>query len=311
MRSPFGFVIIDKPSGLTSHDCVSRLRKIFGIKRIGHGGTLDPAVTGVLPVALGHATRLLRYLPGEKTYLATIQLGQRSSTDDLTGEIVGIKQWPQLNRISLEKYLDQFRGRIKQQPPQISSVHFQGERAYKRVLRGEVLNLPERNIIIHELLLLNWEESTGQLELKVHCTSGTYIRALARDLGEILGCGGCLAKLRRIQALGFHECQAEPLPEKTQHKPTPTPTVLKPIKALQHLPQIELTTEVELNYWRKGRPINISKERYKQPAIPSLPQTERFESSIVIIDCNGEVAGIATWKPPSTLHPKVVFNAHG
>ena len=135
MKSPFGFVVIDKPADVTSHDCVNRVRKIFKIKRVGHGGTLDPAVTGVLPIALGPATRLLPYLPGEKTYQGIIQLGRKTTTDDLHGEVVSNQLWPSLDRISLELHLDKFRGLIRQHPPQVSSIHIDGERAYKRVRR--------------------------------------------------------------------------------------------------------------------------------------------------------------------------------
>ena len=213
MSTPFGFLIIGKPQGVTSHDCVNRVRKIFGIKRVGHGGTLDPAVTGVLPIALGPATRLLPYLPGDKTYKGIIQLGKRTTTDDLHGDIISTNPWPSLDRISLERQLDEFRGSIYQHPPQISSVHVDGERAYKRVRRGEKLKLAKRSITIYELRLLNWDQEKGQIQLIIHCSSGTYIRSLARDLGDNLGCGGCLASLRRTQASGFKEDKAIPLPK--------------------------------------------------------------------------------------------------
>ena len=162
MKGPFGFVVIDKPSGLTSHDCVNRMRKIFNIKRVGHGGTLDPAVTGVLPIALGPATRLLPYLQSDKQYRGVIQLGTRTTSDDLQGEIICTKPWPSLQEDSLEKQLNQFRGSIKQVPPKVSSIHIQGERAYKRTRRGEKFDLPLRTVTIHELRLLNWDHSIFQ-----------------------------------------------------------------------------------------------------------------------------------------------------
>ena len=127
MEKPFGFVVIDKPSGLTSHDCVNRLRKVFGIKKIGHSGTLDPAVTGVLPIAIGDATRLISYLQGSKAYTGIIQLGATTNTDDMQGEIIESKAWPLITHNDINYLLENFRGEILQKPPIFSSVHVQGE----------------------------------------------------------------------------------------------------------------------------------------------------------------------------------------
>ena len=133
--------MIDKPTGLTSHDCVNRLRRVFGIKKIGHGGTLDPSVTGVLPIAIGNATRLISFLQGSKAYTGIIQLGTNTSTDDRQGEIIRSQNWPIISNSNLNKLLDNFRGEISQKPPLFSSVHFKGERAYKKARRGEEFNL--------------------------------------------------------------------------------------------------------------------------------------------------------------------------
>ncbi|MDA7431974.1 tRNA pseudouridine(55) synthase TruB, partial [Synechococcus sp. AH-601-O06] len=146
MDAPLGFVVIDKPSGLTSHACVSRMRRVLQTKRVGHGGTLDPAVTGVLPIAVGQATRLLPYLPGEKTYRGVIQLGTSTSTDDLQGEVVALQDWPRLSLEEMDQALNPFRGGIEQFPPQVSAVHVNGERAYARARRGEVMDLPARSV---------------------------------------------------------------------------------------------------------------------------------------------------------------------
>ncbi|MEC8214637.1 MAG: tRNA pseudouridine(55) synthase TruB, partial [Cyanobacteriota bacterium] len=171
MNGPFGFVVIDKPAGLTSHDCVSRLRRCYGLKRVGHGGTLDPAVTGVLPIALGQATRLLPYLPGDKTYRGVIQLGVSTTTDDLQGEVVRKQLWPELRADAIDAALNQLRGSILQRPPQVSAVHIAGERAYARARRGEVMDIPAREVTIHRLTPLRWDQDSGQLELEVHCSS--------------------------------------------------------------------------------------------------------------------------------------------
>ena len=312
MNGPFGFVVIDKPQGITSHDCVNKVRKIFKIKRVGHGGTLDPAVTGVLPIALGPATRLLPYLPSDKTYKGIIQLGTATTTDDLHGEIISNKCWPSLDEHSIELHLDHFRGLIYQQPPQVSSIHIDGERAYKRVRRGEKLELPARPITIHELLLLRWDQELGQISINVHCSSGTYIRALARDLGEKLGCGGCLASLRRTQALGFQDTQAFTLPtDSGDNYYSFSQHVISPIYALHHLPHFQLSTEEEVRNWRTGRQIDIANTTINPAPKSQLSPSQKKTTFVAILDALGEVVGIAERDSCSLLQPKVVFNALG
>ena len=302
MNGPFGFVVIDKPAGLTSHDCVSRLRRCFGLKRVGHGGTLDPAVTGVLPIALGQATRLLPYLPGEKTYRGVIQLGTSTSTDDLEGEVQSNTPWPPLDPGELDAILDRFRGEIQQRPPQVSAVHVHGERAHSRARRGERMDLPARAVSIHSLQLLAWDPSRGQLSLEVHCSAGTYIRSLARDLGDALGCGGCLSSLRRTQALGFHDHQAVPLPEPNGDTPAP----LAPEMALAHLPRRALS-EAEETDWRCGRRVSL------QQVQGDHIQGNHVQGDVVLVlNHDQTVAGIGLREPEEDLlRPKVVFGAIG
>ncbi|RPF85014.1 MAG: tRNA pseudouridine(55) synthase TruB [Synechococcus sp. TMED20] len=291
MNGPFGFVVIDKPAGMTSHDCVSRLRRSYGLRRVGHGGTLDPSVTGVLPIALGQATRLLPYLPGEKTYRGVLQLGTITSSDDLDGEILSKAPWPRMNGSELNHALDGFRGDIEQKPPQVSAVHVNGERAHSRARRGEQMDLAARPVTIHDLNLLDWDPSSGQLSIEVHCSAGTYIRALARDLGEALGCGGCLRHLRRTQALGFHDHQAVPLPERDSDPPPP----LSPAMALTHLPCRQLSATEETD-WRCGRRVSIA---------------EGSESVLLVLNHDRSLAGIGLRDSEDLLRPKVVFNAIG
>ena len=290
VNGPFGFVVIDKPAGLTSHACVSKLRRCYGLRRVGHGGTLDPAVTGVLPIALGPATRLLPYLPGDKTYRGVIQLGVSTSTDDLQGEVLRHQNWPELRPDAIDAALNPFRGSILQSPPQVSAVHVAGERAYARARRGEVMDIPAREITIHRLTPLHWDQASGQLELEVHCSSGTYIRSIARDLGDMLGCGGSLASLRRTQALGFREDQAKPLPEPEQPERLPEP--LSPLLALSHLPQRLLSVAEQMD-WRCGRRIAV------QPG-PG--------DAVIVCNPDGTIAGIGH-RDDGQLKPKVVFNA--
>ena len=292
MDGPFGFVVIDKPAGLTSHSCVSRLRRCYSLKRVGHGGTLDPAVTGVLPIALGPATRLLPYLPGDKTYRGVIQLGQVTSSDDLEGVLLQQNAWPVLDPEDLTAALNPFRGAIQQRPPQVSAVHVDGERAHARARRGEVMDLPPRTVTIHRLTPLHWDQAQGRLELEVHCSAGTYIRSLARDLGESLGCGGCLAFLRRTQALGFDVSQAHALPEAGDTPPTP----LSPLLALGHLPRRQLNLDEEQD-WRCGRRLALA--------------TDCDGEAVVVCNADGSMAGIGLQEHRDHLRPKVVFDANG
>ena len=249
--------MLDKPAGLSSHGCVSRVRRAYGLKRVGHGGTLDPAVTGVLPIAVGTATRLLPYLDGGKTYRGVVQLGVITSTDDLAGDVREHRAIPALTTAALEQALEPFRGAIQQRPPQVSAVHVDGERAYARVRRGEQLALPPRPVTIERLVLLGWDPSSGHLELEVACSAGTYIRSLARDLGESLGCGGCLAHLRRTGALGFGLEQAVGLEQLEQ---APPPPLVDPPEPLPALPRPR-PGEADRAGWRSG-----------QAQAPALPQ---------------------------------------
>jgi len=289
-----GFLVLDKPAGLTSHACVSQVRRAFGLKRVGHGGTLDPAVTGVLPIALGPATRLLPYLSGEKAYRGVIQLGLTTSSDDLEGEPLQQRSLPALSLERLEQELAAFRGCISQRPPQVSAVHVNGERAYARARRGEQLDLPPREVTIHTLELLGWDAASGRVELTVRCSAGTYIRSLARDLGERLGCGGCLASLRRSEALGFRLDQAVPL-ERLQQ--APPPPLLNPLEPLAGLVQHRLEPE-DLPGWRCGR------AQQSRAALTA-------GSPVVVVSPDGNLAGMACALADGQLQPRLVLQAAG
>ncbi len=245
--------MIDKPAGPTSHGCVAAVRRAYGLKRVGHGGTLDPAVTGVLPIALGPATRLLPYLRGDKLYRAVVQLGVRTSSDDLEGDVLERRSPPALDLAALEEALAGFRGEILQRPPAVSAVHVGGERAYARARRGEVVELPPRPVTIHSLQLLGWDSAEARVELEVRCSAGTYIRSLARDLGDHLGCGAALARLRRTETLGFDLSTAVDLERLASG---PRPPLLDPLLALGHLERRQLLAE-ELPSWRCGRALPL------------------------------------------------------
>lgn len=263
-----GFLVIDKPAGPTSHGCVAAVRRAYGLKRVGHGGTLDPAVTGVLPIALGPATRLLPYLRGDKLYRAVVQLGVRTSSDDLEGDVLERRSPPVLDTFALEEALAGFRGEILQRPPAVSAVHVGGERAYARARRGEVVELPPRPVTIHSLQLLGWDPAEARLELEVRCSAGTYIRSLARDLGEHLGCGAALARLRRTETLGFDLSTAVNLERLASG---PLPTLLNPLLALSHLERRQLQAD-ELPSWRCGRALPlraVARSIDKAPGTPA------------------------------------------
>lgn len=291
---PFGFLVLDKPAGLTSHDCVSRVRRAYGLRRVGHGGTLDPAVTGVLPIALGPATRLLPYLPGDKSYRGVIQLGVRTASDDLQGALLESRAVPPLSDAQLEAALQPFRGEILQRPPSVSAVHVDGERAHVRARRGEALELPARPVTITALELLGWDPACGLLELRIDCSAGTYIRSLARDLGEALGCGGALASLRRTAALGFGLEQSCPL---ERLEATPLPPLRDPLEVLGQLPHRRLD-EAEWPSWRCGRRLNDA-------------DALAAEQPVVILDPDGLLAGLARSDGQGQLQPRLVLDPAG
>jgi len=308
----FGFVVIDKPPGLTSHDCVNRLRRVFGIKKIGHGGTLDPSVTGVLPIAIGNATRLISYLQGSKAYTGTIQLGAKTTTDDMQGEVLSSKNWPILSKDNLNNLLENFRGEILQRPPLFSSVHLKGERAYKKARRGEKFNLEPKKITINKLELVTWSPEEGEIVLDVDCSKGTYIRSLARDIGETVGCGAYLKELRRTKAYSFNENHLVLLPEKLEFYPEKIkPKILKPQNFLKHLSSFKLCANEELLSWRSGREISF-KNNVERLQFPNKNEDSICENkNILVFDHKNEIAGIALLSTNLTIKPKIVFNAIG
>jgi tRNA pseudouridine55 synthase len=205
-----GLLVINKPIGLTSHDVVNKVRWLSGIRRVGHAGTLDPLASGVLLLAVGRATRLIEYLVGRsKRYQAVVRLGQETDTYDREGEVVAERP-VQVTDSQLEAALERFRGPIEQVPPMFSAVKQGGQPLYRLARRGQAVERPARAITIYELSLLDWRPP--EIELLIHCSSGTYIRSLAHDLGQVLGCGGHLATLRRLAVGDFTLDQAVPLP---------------------------------------------------------------------------------------------------
>ena len=193
-----GIIIIDKPQEWTSNDVVSRLRRVFNTRRIGHGGTLDPMATGVLPVFVGRATRGVEFFEhAEKTYETVLRLGLTTDTEDITGTVLR-EQDAFVTGEMVEKVLEQFRGDILQVPPMYSAIKVNGQKLYDLARKGREVERQPRPISIHELKLLGMDAEG--IHLRVRCSKGTYIRTLCKDIGEALGCGGCMAALRRVQA---------------------------------------------------------------------------------------------------------------
>jgi len=314
LETPFGFVVIDKPAGLTSHDCVSRLRKVFNMRKIGHSGTLDPLVTGVLPIAIGNATRLISYLQGSKAYKGIIQLGANTNTDDLEGEIIKSRIWPLINENDINSILENFRGNILQKPPIFSSVHIKGERAYKKARKGEKFDLNPKKVRINKLNLISWSQSKGELLVYVECSTGTYIRSLARDIGETIGCGGYLKKLRRTKAFDFNESHSVLLPERAEfYQEINKPKVLAPNIFFEHMSSYKLISEEEIISWRSGRKIciknNIDSLKVAKPN--EFDDTSFNSKNILVFDKKNRIIGVADLFEKFKLKPKVVFNAIG
>ena len=204
-----GIVIVDKPSGWTSQDVTARLRRVFDTRRIGHGGTLDPMATGVLPVFVGRATRGVEFFEhAEKTYEALLLPGLTTDTEDVTGTVLQ-KREVSLTEQDVEAVLPRFRGEILQVPPMYSALKVNGQKLCDLARKGKEIARQPRPITIHELEFLGFQE--GMVKLRVRCSKGTYVRTLCKDIGEALGCGGCMAALRRTAAGSYDLSEAVPL----------------------------------------------------------------------------------------------------
>ena len=198
----FGFLNIYKPVGMTSHDVVAVLRRVTKIKQIGHTGTLDPFAEGVLPVCIGKATRLIEYLQDDKEYLATVQFGASTNTFDLDGE----KTFTSDKKVKKEEIIEalkSFEGEISQLPPIFSAIKVKGKKLYEYARKGEEVEIQPRKVFIENIELNSFDEESQQAQVLIKCSKGTYIRSIANDLGENLGCGGYLVKLVRTQAGNF------------------------------------------------------------------------------------------------------------
>jgi tRNA pseudouridine55 synthase len=206
-----GFLVVDKAGGMTSHDVVAVGRKALGTRKVGHAGTLDPMATGILVLGFGNGTRLLQYITdGDKSYIATVVLGASTVTDDKEGEVLTSTDASKVVDSEIEKILKAMIGTIAQRPSSVSAVKVGGERAYDRVRAGETFELEARSVTISQLdiLAIRHLAATTEVDIEVTCSAGTFIRAIARDLGDGLNVGGHLSALRRTRVAGFSEKDA-------------------------------------------------------------------------------------------------------
>ena len=304
MENKDGFLVINKDKGCTSHDCVKQIRKLLNTKKVGHTGTLDPEVIGTLPIAIGSATRFIQYLPQGKTYIGQIKLGIRTNTDDIHGEIINQKSWPKISDEKLDQYLNKFRGIIKQIPPKVSSVHVNGERAYKKSFKNENFELAPREVKIDELILIKWDQINGIIEMKIKCSAGTYIRSIARDLGETLNSEGCLLQLKRISASGFDEQNSVKISDIEKGKKNARNFIIPTTSALNHISTFILNKEEEINFWQTGREIKVDYNNLIES------KTFDYKKPIKVIDKDDTLLGIGFFNKEQTkINPKLVLNA--
>jgi tRNA pseudouridine55 synthase len=254
-EAPFGFLNIDKPLGITSHDVVAKVRRAFEIRRVGHAGTLDPLATGVLVVCVGTATRLSEYvMASTKSYRATVRLGINTTTYDAEGEITAEQDASHITADDLLATFPQFTGDIEQLPPMYSAVKQDGKKLYELAREGKTVERKSRKVRIDALTLVDYDPATTTAVIDVTCGSGTYIRSLAFDIGEELGVGAHLTGLVRTISGVFHVEDATPL-ETLSNSETPSEHLISAKIALSEHPLVQLNTE-QIQELRYGRPID-------------------------------------------------------
>lgn len=293
-----GFLNLNKPKNWTSHDCVAKVRRLLKIRKVGHGGTLDPLATGVLPIAVGKATRLISYLPHRKAYQAKIRFGVQTATDDLEGEILKTCSASGLTLEKITPYLPQFLGIIEQIPPQYSAIQRDGKRLYDLARQGKIVEVPSRRVEIFDIQVLGWQEGDfPELDLSIRCGEGTYIRAIARDLGDLLGVGATLAGLIRTESGGMDLKNSITLEELANRVESQDFALISAQNVLTDLPKIILDAETAQR-WCQGQKIIVTEgeKRLNQ----SLRVLKEDENLLGI----GEIVEIETIQ---RLMPKVVL----
>ena len=249
----FGFLNVYKPQGKTSHDVVAILRRTTKIKQIGHTGTLDPFAEGVLPICIGKATRLIEYLDDDKAYIGTVQLGQATTTYDTEGEIVNTSD-KKVNLEDIEAILPKFSGEIEQYPPIYSAIKVKGKKLYEYAREGLDVKIEPKNVSIYKLEIVEFDKEKQTVDLHIECSKGTYIRSIANDIGEHLGCYGHLIKLVRTKA-GLFNIDKSLYLEELDSIENIQKNLINPIEYLNY-PKIELNN-IQKEKISHGNPIEI------------------------------------------------------
>jgi len=287
-----GVLVVDKPAGMTSHDVVNQVRRLAGTRRVGHAGTLDPIATGLLVVLVGPTTRLSRYvMHGDKRYHCVVRLGETTKTYDAAGETVE-RRPVTVGRAGIEAALGTFVGPLEQIPPMYSAIKVKGRKLYELAREGKEIQREPRKITIHALELLDWQPP--DLTLDVVCSPGTYIRSLAHDLGQSLGCGGHIRALRRVASQPFSLAQAHPLVELEEHhrQDAFAQALLPPASALGTMPLIVIAPEQERAI-RYGQAIDL--------AVKADPATVQAQ------DPHGNLIGILARVSETQYRPTLVL----
>ena len=291
-----GVIVVDKPEGWTSHDVVGKVRKIARTRKVGHLGTLDPIATGVLPLVIERATRLSRfYTRSDKIYEGLVRFGWATTTYDREGEAVGQPAEVTLEAAELERLLDRFRGEILQRPPAVSAKKVEGQRAYDLVRKNVAVELEPVKVQVYELTLM--ELSGSQARLRVHCSGGTYMRSIAHDLGQAMGCGAHLVELRRLASGEFEIGQAHTL-DQLASLAAEERLVDAIVPASKLLPGFPLVTvdDITAAQIRNGRNFQASPFRSQSAA--------RF---VKAVSRTGELLAIGEAVLPNVYHPAVVL----
>jgi tRNA pseudouridine55 synthase len=294
----FGFLNIYKPSKLTSHDVVTRLRKMTGVKQIGHAGTLDPMAVGVLPMAIGSATRLLRFLETDKIYIAEVLLGTATTTDDLDGQVLSEKTVDSAVASILPSVVAGFVGEQKQKPPAYSAIHHGGKRLYELAREGNIPDdVPLRDVWVEGIDIVSVELPVVKLRIK--CSGGTYIRAIARDLGEKLGFGACLKSLIREKSGPFLLSQAhtlEALDELAQGNRLADAIV--PPQAVLKMDIVKVDRE-KAKILATGQHLPVS-------SVASMTDDEAVDGKLCLVMCENSLIALCQVTKDNRLHPEVV-----
>jgi tRNA pseudouridine55 synthase len=291
-----GAIVVDKPQGWTSHDVVGKMRRIAGTRRIGHLGTLDPLATGVLPLVIGRATRLAQfYTRSDKTYQAVVRFGYSTRTYDREGEPTSPVCEPEISREDLERHLQAFRGDILQTPPPVSAKKVDGVRAYKLARQEVNVTLEPAPVKVYELTVL--DVRGPQATLLAHCSGGTYMRAIAHDLGQAMGCGAHLAELRRLGSGEFRIGQARSIDElqALAAESRLTEAVIAAAQLLPEFPAVYVDDTV-VSHIRQGRNFPVSPFR-----------TQKGGRFVKAVARSGELVAIGEAVLPSLYHPAVVL----